>query len=502
MLTKKASLNAVAAVLDQAARIVVGVCLNPILVGALGQSGFGNWQLLQRVFLQIGTLDGRAAEFLKWSVANEQRSDEIAPKREMLTAAICTSLFFLPGIVGLTLVFCLWGPAFLVVTSEIQQFRIAGILLAVNVVLMAAFGIAEAVLRGSNLGYKRMGLFASLQILAACLSAMAVHLGYGMVGLAAVQVAFSFVFLALLLGVVRKHVTWVGFAWPPRRQLETALSYAIWYTCWAFVNTAIASGDVLVLGAFASSGLVSQYVLTNYSAQLVAVAILTTVSAVLPGLGGVIGAGHLTKAKSICEESALFSWLLSCAIIVTLIVVNEPFVSLWVGQENFAGQFDNILILACSLQLVLIRHDSFLLNLAINIREKVIYGMLSLVLMLSASVILVPTFAIGGVCVAMLFGRSIMSLMYPRILAKFLGARGVRRIIGMRAWCVACILACGGVFLGAVVEIDSWTELVIATIAIATTNLSILSMFGLNAHQRSLLYYRIRQIPAQYKKET
>jgi hypothetical protein len=48
-LTRKATLNAIAAALDYFARLVVGFIVTPFLVSGLGDYTFGVWQILLRV---------------------------------------------------------------------------------------------------------------------------------------------------------------------------------------------------------------------------------------------------------------------------------------------------------------------------------------------------------------------------------------------------------------------------------------------------------------------
>lgn len=75
-LTRKASLNAVAAFTDYAARTIVGLLLNPFMVGHLSDSGFGTWQFLQRLIGHATPVTGRPGEALKWVVAHEQSSTD------------------------------------------------------------------------------------------------------------------------------------------------------------------------------------------------------------------------------------------------------------------------------------------------------------------------------------------------------------------------------------------------------------------------------------------
>ena len=58
-LTKKASLNSIAQALDYGARAIAGLVVNPILLRYLGDVGFGNWQVLQRLIGHTNPAGGR-----------------------------------------------------------------------------------------------------------------------------------------------------------------------------------------------------------------------------------------------------------------------------------------------------------------------------------------------------------------------------------------------------------------------------------------------------------
>ncbi|HEX5770698.1 MAG TPA: hypothetical protein VFY11_07005, partial [Nocardioidaceae bacterium] len=48
-LTRRASLNALAAGVDYAARILIQLVLAPLLLRSLGDAGYGVWQVLQKL---------------------------------------------------------------------------------------------------------------------------------------------------------------------------------------------------------------------------------------------------------------------------------------------------------------------------------------------------------------------------------------------------------------------------------------------------------------------
>ena len=96
MLTHRALLNGLSGIVDQGTRILVGFFLTPILVSYLGPSVFGVWQVIQKVSIQLTSLDGRSSEVLKWAIANLQRKDDDTAKKQALGAALICALIFFP----------------------------------------------------------------------------------------------------------------------------------------------------------------------------------------------------------------------------------------------------------------------------------------------------------------------------------------------------------------------------------------------------------------------
>src|SRR5918999_4234352 len=98
-LTKKASLNAVASVVDQGARTIANLVLTPFLVTRLGDSLFGIWKVLQGLIGQATPASGRPGEALKWTVAHDQASVDYDLKRRQVGNAVAVWFLFLPLLV-------------------------------------------------------------------------------------------------------------------------------------------------------------------------------------------------------------------------------------------------------------------------------------------------------------------------------------------------------------------------------------------------------------------
>src|ERR1041384_4073699 len=64
-LTGRASLNALAALLDYAAKLAVGFVVTPIVVAGLGRSLYGAWEMLNRLVTYMSAARGRPTEALR-----------------------------------------------------------------------------------------------------------------------------------------------------------------------------------------------------------------------------------------------------------------------------------------------------------------------------------------------------------------------------------------------------------------------------------------------------
>src|SRR5256886_10190722 len=97
-LTQGGSFNAIASLLDYAAKLVVGFVVTPIVVAGLGRSLFGTWEMLNRLVTYMSAADGRPTEAIRLMVANRQAVDDATTQRRYVGAALAVWLLFLPVI--------------------------------------------------------------------------------------------------------------------------------------------------------------------------------------------------------------------------------------------------------------------------------------------------------------------------------------------------------------------------------------------------------------------
>lgn len=423
-LTKKAYLNALASALDYGTRLIVGFVINPLLVAGLGSYGYGAWQVLGRLVDYLNPAGGRSTQALKWTIANQQASTDYEDKRRQVGSAVAVWLLLLPFFVSLGAVLVWFAPIWLDAPTDFSQtVRFAAAILVASLIIVTIMDVPRSVLTGENLGYKRMGLSALLVAVGGALTALALYLDAGLIGVAAAALAATVLTGVLFLRVARRHVHWFGIAKPVHGAVRSFLRLSGWFLVWGLVMRLMKASDVVILGIVDSAELVTVYALTKYVPETLISFVAIMVFGITPGLGGIIGSRNLQKAIRVRKEIMLFTWLLVTVLGATILLWNQSFVRLWVGQQYYAGPMPTLLMIGMVTQFVLIRNDASIIDLTLDLRRKVLIGLLSATLSILAAGILVGTFNMGipGLCVGFIAGRLILTLSYPWLVGRYLG---------------------------------------------------------------------------------
>jgi len=420
-LTRSATLTAVASLLDYGAKVVVGLLLTPLLVSGLGRSLFGVWTMLQQLVVYMNATDGRPTEALRLVVSSEIASEDVSKKRRYVGAAIVVWLMFLPVIaaVGATLVWL--APTITKVPPELAApVRLTCVLLVLSFLAATLASVPESVLRGMNLGYKRMGWQAGLNFIGGGLMAAAIALGLGLAGLGVAQVLTAGLTGLCFWIVVKKFVPAFGVARPGRPEVKSLLTMSAWLTGGTIVTHILLHSDAMILGIVTSPAAVTTYALTRYAVRTATSVLDFTMGAAIPGLGGVIGQRQFERAAQIRAELMALTWLFVTSVGATILLWNRSFLSLWVGGNLYAGAWANLLIVTITLQTALIRSDSYILDAALQPRPRVIVTAVAAALTIPASLALTHAYGIVGLCVAIFLGRLVQSIAYPLLVARCL----------------------------------------------------------------------------------
>jgi len=420
-LTRKASLNALAAVLDYAANLIVGFLITPFLVTGLGDYYYGAWQILKNMVGYMGPVSGRPTQALKIILAKEQASSDFDLKRSYVGSALVVFALFLPfiGVAGGLLT---WFVPYWIKTPAqfVWSVRIACGILVVNLIMYTLVALPRSVLEGANKGYKRMGLSALLVFVGGGLTGMALYFETGIIGVASAAVASTVILGLLFIAVVRTYEPWFGFAKPSKETVNKFLGLSWWFIAWNMINNLMMASDVVVLGLLNSVESVTNYALCKYVPETSITIVSIMVFGIVPGLGGIIGSGDLVRAAKVRGEIMTFTWLVVTVLGTGVLLWNRTFIHLWVGEEHFLGGLPLLLIVLNIVQVVFIFNDAHIIDLTLCLRSKVILGAVSVVISLLAASILVYFFKMGviGVIIGIMIGRMILSIQYPILISR------------------------------------------------------------------------------------
>ena len=496
--SKRALLNSIAAGLDYAALTAVDFVITPLLIAGLGRYLYGAWRVLWKLTGYLWATTGRAAPALQSAIANRQSSEDSQEKRELVGSAIVVALVFLPLLAMVGGVGAWFAPRFLRTPPEyVGAVRLAAGLLVADSLALTLLSIPRAVLQGENLGYKRMGLSALLVLMGGALTALALYLDTGIGGVAVANLANTVLTAVLFWKVTRAHVPWFGLAKPSRRVIGRFFRLSWWFTIWKFVNELITTGDVVLLGLFAPLELVAVYTLTKYVPDAITGFLAKPLQGVAPGLGGIIGAGDFGRAIRVRNEFMSLTWLVAAAAGAVVLLWNESFVSLWVGPGYYAGSLPTLLIVVMALQFALLRNDAYFIDLTLNVRAKVLLGILSTIISVTLGALLVGAFDLGimGLCAAFIAGRLTLTLSYPWLAGRSIDHPFGAQLRGAsRAFITTALLFTLTLILGRHLRATSWMDLLLSS-ALSIAGLGLMAVFaGLTSSQRAALWARMRRV--------
>ena len=497
-LTKRASLNALQSLLDYGARLGVGLVVTPIVVEGLGRSLFGVWEMIGRLIGYMSAADGRPTEALRLVIATKQGADDPMEHRRAVGSALVVWLWFLPLVAGVGAVLVWLSPIVTKVPASLQAtVRLASVALVLSLLLGGLASVPESVLRGMNLGYRRMGFQAGLNLIGGVLTASAVYAGLGLVGLAGAQVVLIAVTGLCFWVLVKHYVPSFGMARPAPGDVRSLLGMSGWIAIGEVIAKLALASDVIILGMVVSPAVVTTYVLTGYAGRIALGLHAFTVGAAMPGLGGVIGRGEYERVAELRREIMTLTWLFVTAVGGTILLWNRSFLALWVGAENYAGLWANLLIALVTAQTALVRSDAYVLDATLQPRLRVGVGAAAAAVIIAAALVLTPPLGIVGVCLAVLAGRLVQTIAYPLLVDACLRrparlpARGIARPLA-----VMVLVFAAAAWLGDHRLAHHWLEWIAGVIATLALTLGIAFAAGLSRPARRAVVGRWRAMVA------
>ncbi|MDA4107353.1 hypothetical protein MHOL44478_08775 [Mycobacterium holsaticum DSM 44478] len=349
-----------------------------MLLGALGATNFGAWKAIQRL-LDVGSAaNGGAMQSLKWVVAHRSKSAHDADKRRDIGAALVVLLCWSPVLIAVLVAIVVLLPAVVkgVPPNDMRMIYFAGAILGLNVILVTLAAVPDAVLVGTNQGFRSMNVTTAVFIVTNAGMVCAAVLGLGLQGVAAAIAVGTSINGVLTFIVLRKRVPWWGLATPSRYDIGRLSKFSGWVLGWTFVIRLSLATELIVLSAFAGVTFVANYTFTSYVVVFALSVCQLTTSSLMPKLGSAIGNGEWQDARTIAREARELTLALATGIGCLVILFNEAFVDVWVGSGQYMGRGVNVLMTLAFVQFAIIRTDAQIQDTGLEIGKKVILGAL------------------------------------------------------------------------------------------------------------------------------
>ncbi len=497
--TRATSLNAIALMGNYFVTLVAAFLANPLLCRFLGTSGFGTWQICLRLLTFVSASDGRATQALKWTIANKSGSTDVEQKQRDIGSALIVWLAFVPLMAALGILVVWLSPHLIRGLSHAQYgtVRVACVILMFDLLLLPLRSIPEAVMTGMNRAYRCMWIEALRTVLNVGLMVLLAYIGFGLTGMAgAAVVASIFAGIAGLI-VVKRSLPWFRVKRPGRGDLRLFAGFSIWVFLWALLNKLILSSDILLLGVLSSTHLVTAYAMSSYAVQSAVNLAALGVSAGIPSIGAMVGSDDRRRAGAVREEMVVLCWLITVVVGGTILLLNRAFLSLWIGPTYYVGDLENLLMVLMMMQLIRIRNDAFIIDVTLDMRAKVVLGIVSTGISILLAYVLGRVMAspVVGVILGLILGRLPLTVCYPILVRRCLGCgrANLMDLLRPTAVTVAFFALCS--LSARHVTVNSWPLFV--AVGVVSFGFLLLAALGLGVPSefRTRIWRRLEYVP-------
>lgn len=418
----KIKLNALSGYLNLFINSFIMLLISPLLVKFLGNVDFGIWKSLQRILSITSVADGRSTQALKSFISNLEGDDDINKKRKLIGSALKVSFFFMPLTFIIVAGVIYFLPTFIndIPDDYISIVRITGFILGLNIILTPILSIPDSILVGTNNIYRLTNIQTLTTVLMNILFVLSSYLEYGILGLGIVSTFILLVNGLLIFLVCKKTIPWFGINKSNKEDVNVFFKYSFWVFIWVFIERLFLSTEIFLIGYLLNPSEVTKYSFSSYIVQLGIPIALLTGSAFIPTIGKFLGQQDFDNSKLMIKKVKKLLKILSLIFGIGIVLFNKLFITLWVGEQYYLGDFNNLLMVIIMIQLLLFRNDSQIQDQTLNIKNKVLVGFLGTMLVFILSIFSYKFYpSVSSIFISIILGRILISILFRRQVNNF-----------------------------------------------------------------------------------
>jgi O-antigen/teichoic acid export membrane protein len=493
---QRAYLNSLTSIIDQIAKQVMGFVVNPFVVKGLGNSLFGVYQIVLEISGYANLADTQSTQVLKWTLAKNRNVFTKEELRSEISTGLYIIFLILPFLLIVGAILSWFAPTIMNVDPVYEDLvRKVSAIVIFAVVISKFSNFFESILRGLNLGYKGMGVKTLLIVIGGICKIFVINYGYGLIGLVLLQVIIAFLTVVIFFYLVKKNVPWFALGKTNKNKIISYTKLSGWFMATKVAGMVLFNSEKILLGFFIGPEIVTIYVLTMFTTSALKGVLDSVVSGVIPGIGTFFGLGEFDKIRKSRLLISNLIWFTSFSFGNAILLFNPSFLNLWVGRENFAGSFENFLILLMAIQYIFFFTTGNFINVTLDLKTKVYLTGLSAIVSIGFAYFLIPLMGISGLCLSVLLGRSILSIGFPIILNRKINNNN--KFITLEDLRISLLSLLGlalASYFQSYIYIENWYILIISGMFVTLISGLLFWVFVIENQNRKLILEQLKKI--------
>ena len=479
-----------------ALQVVVTFFLTPYVLAALGQDRFGAWAIVTSLTGYYGLIDlglrGAVTQYLAryLAVRDFARMNESA-STAMLVLNICAVAVAILSIVVATFL-----PALFDVADASTEREMSWAILAMGLGSACQFALFtySAVFPAAQRYDLANIIGAVTRLIAAGSTLLALHLGYGLVGISVATAGANTLDYLIRFAVAHRVVPELRVSWRSARvaQFREFLTFSGWNVVIALASRLANYASSILIGLFITAAAV-----TPYATALSLVQYFYYAFSPIGGVFFPMATYHDARGdRSALRRAYLVGTRLTMVLVVPAAVIAayaaEDFGRLWLGAQypihDGVSMANVFVVLVVGYSCLISRHiGSSILMGARHLRQMATIGIFESMLMLTLSAALIPMMGIMGSAIGTSIGAAVTALfVQPALIGRVLGIPTRTYLVEVWLRPLVILLLMPGIVLAVRYAIPAvnWPQLILQGLVAGVLGLAAAFAVGLRKTER------------------
>lgn len=392
--------------------ILISFFMIPFSLQYLTKEEFGIFTIANELLMWLGLL-----ELGSVSVLRSRASHKLGGDNTINFDKLVSSAFFIQFIAALLILFI--GIIlsyklgnFIDFNDNVENFELVFQLMILGLSLTISTNVFSSLLIASKQIHIDNYLKIGLLLLKTSVTIVLLMLGFKLISLAIANLLSVVIINIIAYYRVKKHFKdlKINYKMISFIEIKGLVGKGWWFTLGGLAGIMINYLDALLIGKFVSLAMVTNFIITKKLFDTANRFFMQIFNVTRPYIGQFYGASkkdELLKLTTISKKISVFG-----SIIITLfiILINEKFISVWVGDEFYLGSEITLLLgLNFILQSIIIPNRVFLSSALYEVKKVNLIRIYEGILNLSLSIILVINLGIYGIIIASIISSFIFS---------------------------------------------------------------------------------------------